>query len=54
MRYATDSTYTGLGFGYWIDLSAVLVSTIVYLAIGFWLFMVAEKKVRDDATLVEY
>jgi hypothetical protein len=54
MRYATDSAYTGLGFGYWIDLSAVLVSTIVYLAIGFWLFMVAEKKVRDDATLVEY
>jgi len=54
MRYAADSTYKGLGFGYWIDVSVVMISTIVYLAIGFWLFIVAEKKVRDDATLVEY
>jgi len=54
MRYAAEDAYKGLGFGYWIDLSVVLMSTVIYLAIGFWLFMVTEKKVRNDATLVEY
>jgi ABC-type multidrug transport system permease subunit len=54
MRYAADSTYKGFDFGYWIDLSVVLASTIVYLAIGFWLFTITEKKVRNDASLVEY
>jgi ABC-2 type transport system permease protein len=54
MRYAADATYVGLGFGYWIDVSVVLASTVIYLAIGFWLFIVVEQKVRRDATLMEY
>jgi ABC-2 type transport system permease protein len=54
MRYSADATYSGLGFGYWIDLLVVLASTIIYLVIGFWLFIVVERKVRRDATLVEY
>jgi len=54
MRYAADTSYTGLGFGYWTDLLVLFASTIAYLAIGFWLFMVVEKKVRRDATLTEY
>jgi hypothetical protein len=32
----------------------LLASTIVYLTIGFWLFIVVEKKARRDASLVEY
>lgn len=54
MRYAADATYTGLGFGYWTDLLLVAASTAIYMAIGFWLFIVVEKKVRRDATLTEY
>lgn len=54
MRYAADATYVGLGFGYWIDVSVVLASTVIYLAIGFWLFIIVEQKVRRDATLMEY
>lgn len=54
MRYAADATYVGLGFGYWIDVSVVLASTVIYLAIGFWLFIIVERKVRRDATLMEY
>lgn len=54
MRYATDPAYIGLGFGYSIDLLAVLVWTAVYLAIGFKLFVLVERKARRDATLMEY
>jgi ABC-2 type transport system permease protein len=54
MRYAADVSYTGMGFGYWSDILVVLVSTLVYLAIGFWLFIVVERKARRDASLVEY
>jgi len=54
MRYAADATYAGMGFGYWTDLLMVLFSTIVYLAIGFWLFIIVENKARRDATLEEY
>lgn len=54
MRYAADATYAGLGFGYWTDVLAVLASAIVYLTIGFWLFIVVENKVRRDASLTEY
>jgi len=54
MRYAADATYVGLGFGYWTDVLVVLASAIVYLTIGFWLFIVVENKVRRDASLTEY
>jgi ABC-type multidrug transport system permease subunit len=54
IRYAADAAYVGLGFGYWVDVLVVFASTVVYLAIGFWLFIVVEKKVRRDASLVEY
>jgi len=54
MRYAADATYTGMGFGFWSDMLVLFASTIVYLAIGFWLFIVVEKKARRDASLVEY
>ncbi len=54
MRYAADSTYRGMGFGFWPDILVLLASTIVYLSIGFWLFIVVEKKARRDASLVEY
>lgn len=54
MRYAADAAYPGLGFGYWFDMVVVLASTFVYLAIGFWLFVIVEKKARRDATLMEY
>jgi hypothetical protein len=54
MRYAADVTFTGLGFGYWTDLLVVLASTLVYLAFGFWLFIIVENKARRDATLEEY
>jgi hypothetical protein len=51
MRYAA---YGELGLGFWIDVLVVFASTIIYLAIGFWLFGIVERKVRRDATLVEY
>jgi len=54
MRYAADATYTGMGFGFWTDMLVLFASTIVYLAIGFWLFIIVEKKARRDASLVEY
>jgi ABC-2 type transport system permease protein len=54
MRYAADAMYTGMGFGFWSDMLVLFASTIVYLAIGFWLFIVVEKKARRDASLVEY
>jgi ABC-2 type transport system permease protein len=54
MRLAADATYEGLGFGYWADVLIVLISAVIYLAIGFWLFIVVEEKVRRDATMVEY
>jgi len=54
MRYASDAAYSGLGFGYWTDLLVVAASTAIYMAIGFWLFVVVEKKVRRDASLTEY
>jgi ABC-2 type transport system permease protein len=54
MRYAADATYRGMGFGFWPDILVLLASTIVYLLIGFWLFIVVEKKARQDASLVEY
>ncbi len=54
MRYASDLSYTGMGFGYWLDILVVLATTAVYVAIGFWLFILVENKARRDATLVEY
>lgn len=54
MRYAADQSYEGLGFGYWPDLFVMVIATIIYLVIGFWLFTITEKRVRNDATLVEY
>jgi len=51
MRYAA---YGDLDLGFWIDILVVFASTIIYLAIGFWLFGIVERKVRRDATLVEY
>ena len=54
MRYAADATYIGMGFGFWLDMLVLFASTIVYLAIGFWLFIVVEKKARREASLVEY
>jgi len=54
MRYAADAAYQGLGFGYWFDILVVLASTFVYLAVGFWLFVIVEKRARRDATLMEY
>lgn len=54
MRYAADATYKGMSFGFWPDILVLLASTIVYLSIGFWLFIVVEKKARQDASLVEY
>jgi len=54
MRYAADAAYRGLGFGYWLDILVVIASTAVYLAVGFWLFIVVENKARRDATLEEY
>jgi ABC-2 type transport system permease protein len=54
MRYAADVAYQGLGFGYWINILVVLASTLVYLTVGFGLFVVVEKRARRDATLMEY
>jgi ABC-2 type transport system permease protein len=46
--------YSALGSAYWLDISILLISTVAYLAIGFWLFTLVEKKARRDATLEEY
>lgn len=54
LRYAADASYVGMGFGFWTDIFVLVLSTIAYLAIGFWLFIVVEKKARRDASLVEY
>jgi len=55
MRYAAYTTYTGMtGFGYWFNILVVFLSTIIYLTIGFGLFIVVERKARRDATLEEY
>ncbi len=54
MRYAADTTYRGMGFGFWPDILVLVASTIVYLSIGFWLFIAVEEKARRDASLVEY
>jgi ABC-2 type transport system permease protein len=52
MRIA--ASYGTAGMQYWTDVLVLIASTIVYLAVGFWLFIVVEKKVRRDATLMEY
>jgi len=52
MRIA--ASYGTAGMQYWVDVLVLIASTIVYLAIGFGLFIVVEKKVRRDATLMEY
>jgi ABC-2 type transport system permease protein len=54
MRYAADPTFRGMGFGYWVDLLAMIASTVAYLTIGFGLFVIVERKARRDATLEEY
>ena len=54
MRATADVAYTGMGFGYVPDMLVLVISTVVYLAIGFWLFIVVENKARRDASLVEY
>jgi hypothetical protein len=54
MRYAASAAYTGMGFGFWPELGVVFASTIAYLTVGFWLFILVEKKARRDASLVEY
>lgn len=54
MRYAADAAYVGMGFGFWLDVMVLVVSTIAYLAVGFWLFIVVENKVRRQASLMEY
>jgi hypothetical protein len=43
-----------MGFGFGLDIAVLVASTIAYLAIGFWLFIVVENKARRDASLVEY
>jgi len=53
MRYAAYASYTGMAFGYWADILVLILSTLAYLAVGFWLFIVVERRVRRDATLVE-
>lgn len=53
MRYAADATYVGMGFGFGLDVAILVLSIAAYLAIGFYLFLVVERKVRRDATLVE-
>jgi ABC-2 type transport system permease protein len=52
MRIA--ASYGTAGMQYWTDVLVLIASTIAYLAVGFWLFIVVEKKVRRDATLTEY
>ncbi len=52
MRYTADATYIGMGF--WQDILVLLASTVVYLMIGFWLFIVVENKARRDGSLMEY
>jgi ABC-2 type transport system permease protein len=54
IRFAADPAFTGMGFGYWFDLLILVLSTVVYLAVGFWLFLVVEKRARRDASLEEY
>lgn len=54
IRFAADPAFTGMGFGYWIDLLILGLSTVAYLAVGFWLFLVVEKKARRDASLEEF
>jgi len=46
--------YSALGSAYWFDISILLISTLAYLAIGFWLFILVEAKARRDATLEEF
>lgn len=53
MRYAADASYVGMGFGFGLDIAALVLSIVVYLTIGFYLFVVVERKVRRDASLVE-
>lgn len=50
----TAAGYSAVGSAYWLDILIVLTSTVAYLAIGFWLFILVEKKARRDATLEEY
>jgi ABC-2 type transport system permease protein len=52
MRVAAG--YSAVGSAYWLDILIVFISTIAYLAIGFWLFILVERKARRDATLEEY
>lgn len=54
MRQAADAAYVGMGFSYWFDILVVLASTIIYLTIGFGLFVLVENRARREATLMEY
>lgn len=53
MRYAADPSYTGMGFGYGLDVAVVALTILAYLAVGFILFILVENKARRDATLME-
>jgi ABC-2 type transport system permease protein len=54
IRLAAAPGYTGLGLGYWQDLSIMGVLTAAYLALAFVLFKRVEAYAKRNGTIDEY
>jgi len=54
IRNAAVSGYSGVGLGYWQDLSIMAVETIAYLALAFLLFRRVEAYAKRNGTIDEY
>ena len=55
IRYAAIFNYDqGLWAGFWGDMLAMCVLSIVYLFVSVWLYKVVDKKARETASLTRY
>lgn len=55
IRYAAFFNYDqGLWAGFWGDMLAMCVLSIVYLFVSVWLYKVVDKKARETASLTRY
>ncbi|MDD1771792.1 MAG: ABC transporter permease [Methanomassiliicoccales archaeon] len=55
IRYAAIFDYDqGLWAGFWGDMLAMCVLSIVYLLVSVWLYKIVDKKARETASLTRY
>ncbi|MGI0085003.1 MAG: ABC transporter permease, partial [Nitrososphaerales archaeon] len=54
IRISALSGYVGLTTGYWFDMLILLVETVLYFALCFWLFVKVEAVAKRNGTIEEY